>query len=273
MLNISSKTFNPDILYIFDPWNGGGSKSKEHAHDFLELSILLEGEALYTIAGKQYHLHSGTVLLFNPNTIHGQFQPEDTYSHQLHIGITNLSLEGLEPNVFPNKSAILNLGELFSPFFDRAWQLVNEVHEERSQYLLMIKGLVTEMLVMILRNLDEHRENTVEVQLSSNDRRKQDLVNHAVYYLETHHEEDITLDSLAETLLVSPTYLSKTFKERMGVSPINYLIQIRLNRAKELLKDKDLTVKEVAHSVGYDDAYYFSKLFKKYNGKAPSQID
>lgn len=273
MLSISDKTFNPDILYAFDPWNDSRGIGKEHDHDFLELSIILEGEVFYTIDGKPYHFHSGTVLLFNPGTRHSERQEENTYSHQLHLGLSGLSLEGLEPNAFPNKSAVLNLGELFSPFFECAWKLVNEIHEEKPHYLLLVKGLVMELLVMILRSLSYHQENAVEVSLSTNDRRKQNLVDHAVYYLETHHEEDITLDSLAEELFISPTYLSKTFKDRMGISPINYLIQIRLNRAKELLKDKSLTVKEVAHTVGYDDAYYFSKLFKKYSGKSPSQME
>ena len=76
---------------------------------------------------------------------------------------------------------------------------------------------------------------------------------------ETHHDEEITLEQLAEMLYVTPTYLSKTFKAQAFT--INYLIQIRLNHAKELLKN-DSCVKEVAKTVGYEDAYHFSKLFK-----------
>lgn len=93
-------------------------------------------------------------------------------------------------------------------------------------------------------------------------KRKRNLVNHTIYYLETHHDEEITLEQLAEMLYVTPTYLSKTFKAATGVGPINYLIQIRLNHAKELLKNDSLSVKEVAKTVGYEDAYHFSKLFK-----------
>lgn len=70
------------------------------------------------------------------------------------------------------------------------------------------------------------------------------------------------MEQLAEMLYVTPTYLSKTFKAATGVGPINYLIQIRLNHAKELLKNDSLSVKEVAKTVGYEDAYHFSKLFK-----------
>jgi len=124
----------------------------------------------------------------------------------------------------------------------------------------------------ILRSLAVDQENKIETRLSKTEKRKRNLVNHTIYYLETHHDEEITLEQLAEMLYVTPTYLSKTFKAATGVGPINYLIQIRLNHAKELLKNDSLSVKEVAKTVGYEDAYHFSKLFKKYYGKSPSQF-
>ncbi|EHR4814978.1 helix-turn-helix transcriptional regulator, partial [Enterococcus faecalis] len=133
-------------------------------------------------------------------------------------------------------------------------------------------ALVIELLVYILRSLAVDQENKIETRLSKTEKRKRNLVNHTIYYLETHHDEEITLEQLAEMLYVTPTYLSKTFKAATGVGPINYLIQIRLNHAKELLKNDSLSVKEVAKTVGYEDAYHFSKLFKKYYGKSPSQF-
>ena len=77
---------------------------------------------------------------------------------------------------------------------------------------------------------------------------------------------------MAQQLFVSPAHLSKIFKEATGLSPIHYLIHVRLKHAKELLKQEEWTIKEVAQAVGYQDAYHFSKLFKKYYGTAPSQV-
>ena len=242
----NSRTFNPEILYAFDPWNEETHPYNCHHHEFLEISILLEGESEYIVQGQQYHATAGTVFLFNPRTEHGEQQKAGTYSHQLHIGISNLYLEGLARNVFPNKSALLDLSHLHGAFL--------------------------ELLVYILRSLAVDQENKIETRLSKTEKRKRNLVNHTIYYLETHHDEEITLEQLAEMLYVTPTYLSKTFKAATGVGPINYLIQIRLNHAKELLKNDSLSVKEVAKTVGYEDAYHFSKLFKKYYGKSPSQF-
>lgn len=268
----NAQIFNPEIIYAFDPWNEQGNKSDIHTHDFLEISIVLEGQANYTIEEQEFQLNAGQIMLFNPGTHHGEEQRTGTYSHQLHIGLTNISLDGLKRNHLPTKKAILNLGEYQWEFLDNAWRLVKEYSEEQPEFQLMVKALIIEMLVLILRSLEKVQDNTVTLALSKNAKRKQYLVNHAIYYLENHHTQEITLEQLADTLYVSPTYLSKVFKESTGMSPINYLIQVRLKHAKELLANEQLTIREISQAVGYQDAYHFSKLFKKYYGVSPSQL-
>ncbi len=268
----NAQIFNPEIIYAFDPWNEQGNKSDIHTHDFLEISIVLEGQANYTIEEQEFQLNAGQIMLFNPGTHHGEEQRTGTYSHQLHIGLTNISLDGLKRNHLPTKKAILNLGEYQWEFLDKAWRLVKEYSEEQPEFQLMVKALIIEMLVLILRSLEKVQDNTVTLALSKNAKRKQYLVNHAIYYLENHHTQEITLEQLADTLYVSPTYLSKVFKESTGMSPINYLIQVRLKHAKELLSNEQLTIREISQAVGYQDAYHFSKLFKKYYGVSPSQL-
>lgn len=61
----NSRTFNPEILYAFDPWNEETHPYNCHHHEFLEISILLEGESEYIVQGQQYHATAGTVFLFN----------------------------------------------------------------------------------------------------------------------------------------------------------------------------------------------------------------
>ena len=72
-------------------------------------------------------------------------------------------------------------------------------------------------------------------------------------------------------MYLSPVYISKIFKDIMGDSPINYLIRIRLSKAKELLENSKLSIKEISEAIGYKDPYYFSKLYKKYYGISPSK--
>lgn len=272
MHHINSQTFNPEVLYVVDFWNEKENLRGLHHHDFIEISVILEGFVEYVFNDQKTTLGAGQVLLFNPGISHNEIHPENIQSHELHIGITNISFEGLRRNFFPNKSPLLDLGQHHGSFLNKAWQLTKEFNNHDYHYQLMGKGIIIEMLALILRGLEKKQTNQMSLPLSKKKKNKQTLVNHAIYYLENHHEEDIKLETLAEMLYISPTHLSKIFRENTGISPINYLIQIRLKRAKELLMYTDLSVKEIAETVGYQDASYFSKLFKKNYGLAPTRM-
>ena len=98
------------------------------------------------------------------------------------------------------------------------------------------------------------------------------LVEQILSYFEEHYSEKISLDQIAENMYLSPFYISKIFKSETGDTPIRHLIDIRLEKAMELLESGwQGSIQEVAARVGYDDAYHFSKLFKKRYGLSPSQ--
>jgi len=83
---------------------------------------------------------------------------------------------------------------------------------------------------------------------------------------------DLNLERIAEHVMVSPSYLSGTFKKILGVSIVSYLTEFRITRAKHLMDaDPMLTIAEVAEAAGYSDAFYFSKVFAKQEGLNPSQ--
>lgn len=265
------QTFNPEILYICDTWSEVGQSSPIHHHDFLELSFILEGESYYTLENESgIPLHAGQLLVLNPGFRHGEAQIQGC-SHQLHVGIRNVSLTGLSRNFMPNEAPLVDLGKFHHQVMEQAWLLQREAQEEETEARVMQKAIVMKLLVLILRGLAA-RNCQLQPKLSATAQRQQRIVDYTVYYLENHYEEEITLERLAHDQYISPAYLSKIFKEATGMSPINYLINIRLNRAKELLHHEHLTVKEIASTVGYQDAYHFSKSFKKQFGIAPSSV-
>ena len=91
-------------------------------------------------------------------------------------------------------------------------------------------------------------------------------------YLEVHSAEPLRLGELAERVSLSPQYLCSLFKRHFGVSPIDYVIRQRLQRAQYLLRNQNLAVGEVGRLVGYDDIFQFSKLFKKRFGESPRMM-
>ena len=102
-----------------------------------------------------------------------------------------------------------------------------------------------------------------------------DYSNHIVMvtkeYLEAHYAEDISLENVAEQVNISPQYFSKLIKKTTGFNFIDWLSMLRVKKAKELLTNSNLTVKEVCFMVGYKDPNYFSRIFKKRIGITPSE--
>jgi len=90
-------------------------------------------------------------------------------------------------------------------------------------------------------------------------------------YITDNLKEDINLKDTAAKFNLSPYYFSRTFKKVFGYNFSDYLNLIRINKAKELLKDDSLSIKEICYLVGYSDPNYFSKVFKKYEGVTPTE--
>lgn len=95
-------------------------------------------------------------------------------------------------------------------------------------------------------------------------------IEHAVRYMSLQYYQPINIDQLAAELGYHRTHFSKIFKELIGVSPYQFLTEVRMKQAARLLHEM-LTIQEIASSVGYQDPLYFSKQFKKYYGISPSE--
>lgn len=114
---------------------------------------------------------------------------------------------------------------------------------------------------------------TLECRESVSRKRYSDLLKEAVSYIEHHYEEeDISLNQVAASVNISPSHFSTIFSKEMGETFIEYLTNVRMERAKQLLRSSTMKTAEIAYAVGYKDAHYFSYLFKKVQKCTPREF-
>jgi len=118
-----------------------------------------------------------------------------------------------------------------------------------------IKKYIHELLQMVVLEIEKKKSTKME-----------DVITAAKEYIEQHIAEDFGVEELAAYLYLNRTYFSRVFKQRTGMSASDYIIQRRMDKAAELLRQNGLSVNKIASMVGYADVKYFRKSFQKYTG-------
>ncbi|WP_225986087.1 response regulator [Psychrobacillus glaciei] len=103
------------------------------------------------------------------------------------------------------------------------------------------------------------------------DRVEADKIHYIQQFIREHSHENISLDTLAQRVNLSPIYISKMFKEKLGINYIDFLTECRIEKAKKLLNDPERSLKEITFEIGYHEPNYFSKVFKKMCGVSPKE--
>ncbi|CAM4451761.1 iron complex transport system substrate-binding protein [Paenibacillus endophyticus] len=111
-----------------------------------------------------------------------------------------------------------------------------------------------------------------QLQLDGAELAEPDLAAQIALYIHEHYRESIPMETIANVFHYSTHYLARVFKRKYGSSPMEYLVQIRMNKAKALIMETDIPIRTIAESVGYTDIYYFNRLFKKQAGATPAQF-
>ncbi len=138
--------------------------------------------------------------------------------------------------------------------------LSSQIHYaiENALSLDALKAAVSEPVSYIFENIHKavQAQNTRPIRM-------------VLKYIEEHYTDPIRLEDAALLVTLNPAYLSNIFKKETGENFVDYLNSYRIGQARELLKDSNLSINEIAYSTGFQDARYFSKLFKKYVGITP----
>jgi len=273
--DISYGDFNPTLLYT-GKYKRFNERETPHNHECMEICFVISGRCGYDIGGTYYIAQPGDILLFNPGVDHNVITLDmDTPSIQFFIGLNDFHMKGMQQNHItfsPDFPIIHTEGEDRQAIQKLCYDIIDEQESCMPGKYFMLRSYLTQFVLHILRLKHEEAQKEYK-RCHYSYYRKSHIIKQTITFLEAHYTEKISLDQISQNVYLSPVYISKVFKEETGESPISYLIKIRLEQAKKILEREDeMSIKEVATSVGYDDMYHFSKLFKKYYGISPSHF-
>lgn len=269
---IRAECFNPTLLYAFNSIVNSQSHLTYHSHDYTEIKVIISGSFKYLIEDTFYEVGKGSIVIISPGIRHKKIIPEGVQVEEFNYALNNIQIRNLPQNflIEPEAEPVYN----FPLYLPEIVKCINETiteQEKNEPYCdLFIKCSVMKLTSLIYRAMSANKVKIEKARLNFSNSEKTNIVNTILQYLSQNYMKQISLYSIAHNMYLSPVYISKIFKEETGESPINHLIRIRLTKANELLSDGNIPIKTVARNVGYEDAYYFSKLYKKYYGIPPS---
>lgn len=252
-----------------------------HSHkDFDELVIVIDGSAVHIVNNEEYAIEKGDVFVVGNDTVHG-------YKDTKNFRICNIMYRHDEMfSAMPDIAASAGYQALFvlEPRIAKEQSFKNRLKLNRENYAAvksMLDDMVSEyesnsecsksMLVSQFIQLTVMLSRIYSFGISENE---QDVINlaKAVSYIENHFDESISVAKLAKLSYYSERHFMRIFKNAYGCSPLEYIINLRMNRACVLLKGSAMTISETAKKCGFDDVNYFSRLFKKKVGISPSKF-
>ena len=256
----------------------GGNRNL-HSHNFYEIMIVIGGAAMHHIGDFHQTISMGDVYIIKPGQQH-------SYEVELSGGIEVLNvlfgdellgadLRDIEQvpgfrALFTEKESKRNLSphlklppQELAQLNNLAEQIEIELEDMTAGYEFFCETKFRELLIVLSR-----RYSHVQGRGNKNVLRMGELL----AYMDNHLEEDITFNTLVEVSKMSPTSLRRMCQAAFGCSPMDYLRRLRIHKAMLLFTDSSKSVTEVAYQVGFQDAGYFSRIFKDESGKTPSEF-
>ena len=226
-----------------------------------DLLYIWSGEGNLVLNDKNYVIKKGSCFLFRPGdwttaTHNPQHPLILTY---IHFNLKNEPL--LIPKSYRPLQDVINFESLLTRYV-RLFLI--ETFGAETEGKLILKQLMIQLL-REEQQVKEHRDDPIQVTLLA-------TIREIANYVQQHPGEAHTVESLAQRANYSPSYFSRKFKDIIGKTVRHYIVEVRIKRAEHLLHYTGMTVTEVADALGYNNLHFFSRQFKKYTGKNPSEI-
>lgn len=227
--------------------------------DHYLIHYIHEGSGILKCNNNIYNISKGDAFLIFPNEINYYEADKQTPWKYSWIGFSGKKVSTFfkELNIDTNISPILSFN---SPPI--CFEEIKEIDKFEKDTEVKLLGL---LYLMFFQLLKDFRENKKNIYCHSKDFYADKIRN----YLNKNYSNKITLEEVSKYIGINRTTLNEIFKDKYKTTIKSYLLEIRIQKASHYLSHSSLGISEIAYSVGYEDVFQFSKIFKKYNGISP----
>ena len=237
---------------------------QNHWHEHLELWYLERGELSISHNGQQSLLHGGDLAIANSNELHAAYSVSSELRYFCIIIDPKFFATELWHGHFVFQNVIAG-DKKVKRFFE---EIFEEHQKQAVGYDMAIKAKLFEFLVYLVRSHICRQITQEEYVARAN---KLERILPAVQFIEANYNTEISYQELAQLLNVSKYHFCHLFKEATGKTVVQYINDVRLDKAYHLLKNTDMNITQISMSVGFNDMNYFSRLFKKVEGTTPGE--
>ncbi|QUH28383.1 AraC family transcriptional regulator [Vallitalea guaymasensis] len=245
---------------------------KFHKHDEIEIMYVIKGRCTIRTEEQKYILKKGDFILLDANVPHALIVDEEETCRMLNIefrfiksvtryltfGELVSQVKSVRTMLEMKKSHIqlIDTGEVYNDLH----KIINELNQNKEN--LMIQILLMQLMIDVSRQLVHFTDQSISS--------KNKYVKKAIEYLYHHYDCDIKVSHIAESINIHEGYLYRIFKQSTGKTIMNYLMEIRLDKAKLMLENTDVSITDIAEYIGINSRQYFTYIFKRYYKLTPS---
>lgn len=244
--------------YIFRPENG------RILSEYQLLYITEGGGVLHTRHGGRVNIKEGDMFLLFPGEWHSYHPDPQTGWKEYWIGFSGANIDNrVTEGFFSAEKPVYEIGynETIIELYNEA---IRTAKRQEPYFQQLLAGVVNHLLGLMFMTSSNKNLQSDDEHLNK--------INRARAYLQESVESEITMPEVAEHLNMSYTTFRHAFKKYTGLSPAQYFINLKLHRAKEMLRSTNASIKEISYILHFESPEYFATIFRKKTGLSPSEF-
>lgn len=249
------------LLYVTTSKYEGDWSSIPHTHYFAEFFYVLSGRGRFQVESEQFEVRADDLIIVNPNIEHTELSLDQNPLEYIVLGVDKMAFD------FDGAGAaysVYNYGAQRDRLLSYLREMLREIEGHEKGYEVVCQNLLEVLVLNMMRS--------AHFSMAPVDNQKTSKECSAVKrYIDSNFGDDISLDTLAKRTHLNKYYLVHAFTRANGISPINYLIERRIEGSKQLLESTNHNISQIARIVGFSSQSYFSQSFKRLTGMTPAQ--